>query len=180
VAVVGCGGVGLNIVQAAAHAGARTIVAVDLDDAKIDMARSLGATHALRGDTPDLHKAIRKLTRDGEGVDHAFEAVGNVEIARVLYQSVCKGGQVVLVGIAHAKEKLSLSQIVAVTQEKTVRGSTQGSVDAWTAVPYLVAMYLRGELKVDELVTRTYPLDAINDAFDDLRAGRNARGIIRF
>jgi Zn-dependent alcohol dehydrogenase len=180
VAVFGCGGVGLNIVQTARRLGAATIVAIDLDDGKLDLARRFGATHAIRGDAPDLHKQIRALTVDRQGVDFAFDAVGNVDIARVAYQSICKGGEVVLVGIAHAKDKLTLSQIVAVTQEKTVRGTTQGSIDAWSAIPRLVELYEKGELMLDELVTSRYPLDRINDAFADLREGRNARGLIVF
>jgi S-(hydroxymethyl)glutathione dehydrogenase/alcohol dehydrogenase len=179
VAVFGCGGVGLNIVQAAADAGARLLIAVDLDDRKLELASRFGATHTFRGDDPELAKQIRALTEERQGVDHAFEVVGDPELARICYQCICKGGEVVLVGIARATDKLSLSQIVAVTQEKTVRGSQQGSVDAWVVVPKLVSRYLAGELRVDELVTRSYPLKEINKAFADLRAGRNARGIVR-
>jgi S-(hydroxymethyl)glutathione dehydrogenase/alcohol dehydrogenase len=177
--VFGCGGVGLNVVQAAARAGARTIVAVDLDDAKLVLASRLGATHTLRGDDPELVKKIRGLTEERQGVDHAFEVVGNPELAKTCFQTICKGGEVVLVGIARATDKLTVSHLASVTQEKTVRGTTQGSVDVWSAVPALVAMALDGTLRIDELVTRSYVLDEINIAFDDLRAGRNARGIIR-
>jgi Zn-dependent alcohol dehydrogenase len=113
-------------------------------------------------------------------VDFAFDAVGNVEIERVAFQSICKGGEVVLVGIAHFKDKLTLSQIVAVTQEKTVRGTTQGSLDAWSAIPRLIQLYQNGELMLDELVTSSYSLDRVNDAIQDLRGGRNARGLIVF
>lgn len=180
VAVFGCGGVGLNILQTARRLGARTIVAVDLDDGKLELARRFGATHVLRGDAPDLHKQIRALTVERQGVDFAFDAVGDVEIARIAYQSICKGGEVVLVGIAPAKDKLTLSQIVAVTQEKTVRGTTQGSLDAWSAIPRLIDLYKKKELLLDELVTARYPLDGINDAIADLRGGRNARGLIVF
>jgi Zn-dependent alcohol dehydrogenase len=180
VAVFGCGGVGLNIVQAAKRAGATTIIAVDLDDQKLETARRFGATHALRATMPDIHKEIRALTIERQGVDFAFDAVGSPDVARTGFQSVCKGGEVVLVGIAHSKEKLSFSQIVAVTQEKTIRGTTQGSVDAWSAIPRLVDLYRRGQLMLDELVTRRYPLDRINEAVADLRDGRNARGLIVF
>jgi Zn-dependent alcohol dehydrogenase len=179
VAVFGCGGVGLNIVQGARLAGAGTIVAIDLDDAKLEMARRFGATHVLRADTPDLHKAIRALTREKAGLDFAFEAVGNAEVARVAFLSIAKGGEVILVGIAHMKEKVSLSQIAAVTQEKGVRGTTNGSADSWKTVPLLIDLYQKKELMLDELVTRTYTLDEINDAVADLRSGRNARGVVR-
>lgn len=178
VAVFGCGGVGLNIVQAARMAGAGTIVAVDLDDAKLELARKFGATHVLRGDAPDLHKAIRALTKEKAGLDFAFEAVGNAEVARVAFLSIAKGGEVVLVGIAHMKEKVTLSQIAAVTQEKAVRGTTNGSADSWTTVPLLIDLYRDGKLLLDELVSRTYRLDEINEAFADIRSGRNARGVV--
>lgn len=178
VAVFGCGGVGLNIVQAARLAGAGTIIAIDLDDAKLETAKRFGATHVLRADTPDLHKAVRSLTRDRAGLDHAFEAVGNAEVARVAFLSIAKGGDVILVGIAHMKEKVTLSQIATVTQEKAVRGTTNGSADSWETVPVLVDLYRRKQLMLDELVSRTYRLDEINEAFADIRSGRNARGVV--
>ncbi len=180
VAVFGCGGVGLNVVQTARRRGAAIVIAIDLDERKLEMARSFGATHSLRGDAAELAKEIRALTVEKQGVDFAFDAVGNIGIARLAFQSVCKGGEVVLVGIAHAKDKLSLSQIVAVTQEKTVRGTTQGSLDAWSAVPRLIELYKKGELMLDELVTAEYSLDRVNDAVADLRSGRNARGLVVF
>lgn len=178
VAVFGCGGVGLNIIQGARLADAGTIIAIDLDDAKLETARKFGATHVLRADTPDLHKAVRALTKEKAGLDFAFEAVGNAEVARTGFLSIAKGGEVILVGIAHFKEKLSLSQIAAVTQEKGVRGSTNGSADAWTTVPLLIDLYQKKQLMLDELVSRTYTLDEINDAIADLRSGRNARGVV--
>lgn len=178
VAVFGCGGVGLNIVQGARLAGAGLIVAIDLDDAKLETARRFGATHVLRADTPDLHKAIRALTKERGGLDFAFEAVGNAEVARVAFLSIAKGGEVILVGIAHMKEKVSLSQIAAVTQEKGMRGTTNGSADSWKTVPLLVDLYRKKELMLDELVSRTYTLDEVNQAMADLRSGRNARGVV--
>jgi S-(hydroxymethyl)glutathione dehydrogenase/alcohol dehydrogenase len=176
--VFGCGGVGLNIIQGARLARAATIIAIDLDDAKLETAKKFGATHTLRGDAENLHKAIRALTKERAGLDFAFEAVGNPEIARVAFLSIAKGGQVILVGIAHMKEKVQISQIAAVTQEKGMRGTTNGSADSWTTVPLLIDLYRRKELKLDELVSRTYTLDEINEAMADLRSGKNARGVV--
>ncbi len=178
VAVFGCGGIGLNIIQSARLQGASLIVAIDLDDAKLELARRFGATHTLRGDGADLHKALRGLTRERAGLDFAFDAVGNVEIARAGFLSIAKGGELVLVGLAHMKDKLSLSQIAAVTQEKVIRGTTNGSTDTWKTLPELIRLYQDRKLMLDELVTRTYPLDEVNQAMDDLRSGRNARGVI--
>ncbi|MFT4572277.1 MAG: Zn-dependent alcohol dehydrogenase [Hyphomicrobiaceae bacterium] len=178
VAVFGCGGVGLNIIQGARLAGATVIIAVDVDEAKLEVAKTFGATHVLDGREEGLHKSLRKLTTDRAGLDFAFEAVGNVGLARTGYQAICKGGEVILVGIAHFKDKLELSQIVAVTQEKGVRGTTNGSADTWKAVPELISLYRSGDLDLDHLVSKTYTLDQVNDAIEDMRAGRNARGVI--
>jgi S-(hydroxymethyl)glutathione dehydrogenase/alcohol dehydrogenase len=178
VAVFGCGGVGLNIIQGAKLAGAGLIIAIDLDDAKLETAKTFGATHTLRGDAEGLHKQIRALTKEKAGLDFAFEAVGNAEIARVAFLSIAKGGDVILVGIAHMKEKVQLSQIAAVTQEKGMRGTTNGSADSWETVPLLIDLYRKKELKLDELVSRTYTLDEINEAMADLRSGKNARGVV--
>src|SRR5688572_30752988 len=178
VAVFGCGGVGLNIIQGAKLAGAGLIIAIDLDDAKLETAKTFGATHTLRGDADGLHKQIRALTKEKAGLDYAFEAVGNAEIARVAFLSIAKGGDVILVGIAHMKEKVQLSQIAAVTQEKGMRGTTNGSADSWETVPLLIDLYRKKELKLDELVSRTYTLDEINEAMADLRSGKNARGVV--
>ena len=180
VAVFGCGGVGLNVVQGARLRGARTIVAIDVDPAKLELATKLGATHTLDGKADDLHKQIRALTEERAGVDYAFDAVGNVDLARTAFQSIAKGGEVILVGIAHFKDKLALSQIVAVTQEKGVRGTTNGSADTWQAVPQLIDLYQAGDLDLDQLVSETYDLDSINEAISDLRDGRNARGVVLF
>ncbi|MBI5504159.1 MAG: Zn-dependent alcohol dehydrogenase [Deltaproteobacteria bacterium] len=178
VGVFGCGGIGLNIIQGARLQGASLIVAIDLDDTKLEMARRIGATHTLRGDAPDLHKTLRGMTRERAGLDFAFDAVGSVEIARVGFLAIAKGGEVILVGLAHQKDKLSISQIAAVTQEKVVRGTTNGSTDTWKTVPELIRLYQDHKLMLDELVSRTYALDDVNQAMDDLRSGRNARGVV--
>lgn len=178
VVVLGCGGVGLNIIQGARLAGATVIIAVDVDEAKLEVARTFGATHTIDGREDGAHKAIRALTTDRAGVDFAFDAVGNIGLAKTGFQSICKGGEVILVGIAHFKDKLELSQIVAVTQEKGVRGTTNGSADTWKAVPELISLYRDGSLELDHLVSKTYSLDQANEAFEDMRAGRNARGVI--
>jgi S-(hydroxymethyl)glutathione dehydrogenase/alcohol dehydrogenase len=178
VAVFGCGGVGLNIIQGARHGGARTIIAIDLDDAKLEFARRFGATHTLNGKSPKLNKEIRNLTFEGQGVDYAFDAVGNVGIATEAYLSVCRGGSVISVGSAHIMEKISVPQLLTVLQEKCVRGSVAGSHNIHDAIPSLISLYQQRKLMLDELVTKTYPLRDANEAMDDLRRGRNARGVL--
>lgn len=178
VAVFGCGGVGLNIIQGAKHCGAKTIIAVDLDDAKLEIARQFGATHTVNAKEPDTHKAVRKLTAENQGPDYAFDAVGHTGLIDQAYKCVCKGGEVILVGIPHMKDTYSISPIVTVLAEKGVKGSLGGSISPGTAVPQLIAHYQSGALKLDELVTKKYSLRETNEAIDDLRAGKNARGVL--
>ncbi len=178
VAVFGCGGVGLNIIQGAKNCGAKTIVAIDLDDNKLELAKQFGATHALNAKTPKLRKAIQEFTDHQEGVDYAFDAVGNVEIETEAYLSLCRGGTVVSVGIAHMIEKISIPQMLTVMQEKCVRGSLAGSHSIHEAIPSMVTLYRQHKLKLDELVTKTYSIREANDAMNDLRSGKNARGVL--
>ena len=180
VAVYGCGGVGLNIIQGARECGAKTIIAVDLDDAKLEQASEFGATHCLNASTPDLHKAIRGLTEARQGVDYAFDAVGSVQIVEQAFRAVCKGGEVILVGIDHMKNKFSFSDFQLVVLEKGIRGCMAGSLDPIVAVGELISLYQNKRLKLDELITRTYSLNEANDAMNDLREGKNARGVLVF
>lgn len=180
VAVFGCGGVGLNIIQGAKHRGAKTIIAIDLDDAKLNMARDFGATHAVNGKEPDAHKAVKKATAEEQGVDFAFDAVGHTGLIDLGYKSICKGGEVILVGIPHMKETVPLSPISAVLNEKGIRGSLGGSASPGLTIPNLIGLYQSKKLKLDELVTKTYSLGQTNDAMNDLRQGKNARGVLLF
>lgn len=180
VAVYGCGGVGLSIVEGARLQGAKTIVAVDVDEAKLEMAKNFGATHTFRADTADLHKEIKKVTEESAGVDHAFDAVGNSEVISMAARAICKGGEVILVGIPHMKEQVSISPIQTVTLEKSYRGSLGGSSSSYETVPELVSLYQNKKLRLDALITKTYSLSEANDAMNDLREGKNARGVLVF
>lgn len=180
VAVFGCGGVGLNVIQGCAISGAKTIVAIDLDPRKLENAKAFGATHVIDGRAPDLHKAVRALTEEGQGVDVAFDAVGSVPLDELALNCICRGGEVVLVGIANFKEKFAVPQMATVMQERRIRGTLAGSAEISRAIPEMIDLYKAKRLRLDELVTKTYPLDAINEAFADLRAGTNARGLIVF
>jgi S-(hydroxymethyl)glutathione dehydrogenase/alcohol dehydrogenase len=180
VAVFGCGGAGLNILQGAAKAGAGTIIAIDRDQRKLELAREFGATRCLNAATRDLAKQVRNLTREREGVDYAFDSVGSAEVIEAAYASVCRGGEVVCVGIAHRDETLSLSQVGLVLMEKGIRGSLGGSQSPYQAVPRLVEAYLDGQLNLDELASKRYPLAEVNQAMSDLREGKNGRGILVF
>jgi NDMA-dependent alcohol dehydrogenase len=176
--VFGCGGVGLNAIQGCRIAGAAMIVAVDLSDAKLELARSFGATHAMNSATPDLVKALRKLT--GGGADYAFECVGKGDIVAQAYGVLAKGGKAVVVGVAAPKDTTTIRTGSLTFEEKTLTGSYFGSARPRQDFPRLLALYREKRLKLDELVTRRYRIDEAPQAFADLAEGRNARGVIVF
>ena len=179
VAVFGVGGVGLNVVQGCAIAGAGTIVAIDTQDNKLEMARSFGATHVLNAKSEEnLVKSLKKLT--GGGPDYAFECIGLGSVVADAYRSLRKGGTVVVIGVARGEDTTSVRTASLTFEEKTLTGSYFGAGRPRVDFPKLIDMYRTGTLKLDELITRTYRIDQAPQAFDDLVAGRNARGVIVF
>lgn len=179
VVVLGTGGVGLSAIQGAAVAGARMVVAVDIDDFKLGLAKTLGATHTVnsKGDEA-IVKTLRKLT--GGGADYAFECVGSGELAATAYSVLRKGGQAVVVGVARPKDTTTLRTASLTFEEKSIAGSYFGSARPRVDAPRILGLYQAGKLKLDELITRTYPIAEAPQAFADLQAGRNARGVIVF
>lgn len=176
--VFGCGGVGLNAIQGCRIAGAAMIVAVDMSDAKLEMAKEFGATHVMNAATPDLVKALRKLTNGG--ADYAFECVGKGEIVAQAYGVLAKGGKAVAVGVAAQKDTTTVRTASLTFEEKTLTGSYFGSARPRQDFPRLLALYRAKRLKLDELITRRYRIDEAPQAFADLAEGRNARGVIMF
>jgi S-(hydroxymethyl)glutathione dehydrogenase/alcohol dehydrogenase len=177
--VFGAGGVGLNAIQGCAIAGAAMIVAVDMSDAKLEMARQFGATHVLNAKAEEnVVKALRKLT--GGGADYAFECVGYGEIAAQAYGCLRKGGTAVVVGVASQKDTTTVRTASLTFEEKTLTGSYFGSARPREDFPRLLALYRTKRLKLDELITRTYRIEEAPQAFADLVAGKNARGVIVF
>lgn len=178
VVVLGCGGIGLNIIQGAALCGARTIIAVDTTPAKMELSRQFGATHTLISDQHTLEH-IRELT-GRRGADHVFEAVGLPKLQEVALEAARPGGNLVLVGLAPMGTGTNLPGAVLTRQEKTVKGSYYGSVQARRDFPMLLDLYMAGKLKLDELISREYDLSEINDAFASMLTGEVARGVIIF
>lgn len=177
--VFGAGGVGLNAIQGCAICGAAAIVAVDTSDEKLAMARVFGATHTVNARAEEnVVKTLRRLT--GGGADYAFECVGAGEIAAQAYGALGKGGTAVVVGVAPPKDSTSIRTASLTFEEKTLTGSYFGSARPRQDFPRLLSLYRAGRLKLDELVTRTYRIDEAAQAFEDLAAGRNARGVIVF
>ena len=179
VAVFGCGGVGLNVVQGAAIAGAERIVAIDTLESKLEMARKFGATDVLLAKPgEDLTKALKKLT--GGGADYAFECVGSGELAAAAYKAIGRGGMAVVVGVAKASDSTSVRTMTLPFEEKTLTGSYFGSCVPRVDFPRMLGLYMQGKLKLDELITRRYSIGEAPQAFADLEAAKNARGVIVF
>ncbi|MEE3287915.1 MAG: Zn-dependent alcohol dehydrogenase [Pseudomonadota bacterium] len=178
VAVIGCGGVGLNAVQGAVLAGSGQIIAVDLLDNKLEYAREFGATDLVNGSSDDAVKQVLKLT--GRGVDYAFEAIGNAQTIHQAYHMLAPGGTAVVVGMAPENDEVSINALSFPRTEKAIVGSWYGGARPWVDLPKITDLYLSGKLKIDPLISRTYSLDDINIAYDALAAGEVARSIISF
>ena len=179
VAVFGAGGVGLNAIQGAVLAGAERIVAVDNNAAKLALAEAFGATHVIDASRQDALGTLRELT-SGRGVDYAFEAIGRKDTIELAYAATRRGGTCVVIGLGSRDESVSLNAFHLPIQEKRLLGCWYGSADVHRDFPRLIALWRAGRLKLDALVTRTYRLDEVNDAFAGLADGRNARGVVLF
>ncbi|HVL34900.1 MAG TPA: zinc-binding dehydrogenase [Burkholderiales bacterium] len=177
VAVFGCGGVGLNVIQGARIAGAARIIAIDTLEEKLALAREFGATDALRYQD-DPTKALKKMT--GGGPDYAFECVGSGELAAAAYRAIRRGGLAVVVGVAKPGDSTAVRTMTLPFEEKTLTGSYFGSCVPRIDFPRMLGLYRAGKLKLDELITRRYGIDEAPQAFADLQSGRNARGVIVF
>ena len=178
VAVFGAGGVGLNIIMGAQLAGASRIIAIDKSEAKGDIAQAFGATDVLMAG-PDSNDAIRALT-EGRGADYVFEAIGLPAVQEQCLDAVRPGGTVVLVGIAPMGSDTNLPGAMITRQEKTVTGSNYGTANTARDFPLYADLYLKGKLDLDRLITKTYSLDQINEAYADILSGEVARGVIVF
>jgi S-(hydroxymethyl)glutathione dehydrogenase/alcohol dehydrogenase len=178
VVVIGCGGVGLSIVQGARYAGASRIVAVDLGEAKRDLARDLGATDVVDGNG-DVEAAVRELT-EGRGADHAFEAIGRAATIRTAYRVTRRGGTVVVVGAGRHDDKVSFSALELFFQARSLVGCVYGSADPARDFPRILGLYASGDLDLDRLITKRIGLDGVNDALAAMEAGEGARTVVVF
>ena len=176
VAVIGAGGVGVNVVQGAVLAGASTIIAIDREPGPLAVARRLGATHIVQptGKTSD---AVKELT-GGRGAQYVFDTVGSPATLTDAVVSTRKGGTVVVTGLSRLDAQGAIRLYPFVMQEKRVIGSVYGSGDPLADIERLVNLYQAGRLKLGELATRTYRLDEVNEAFAALARGEGGRGVI--
>ncbi len=180
VVVIGCGGVGLNVVQGAALANAGKIICVDLHDAKLAMAERFGATHTIKNEPhTDVAEQVTELT-GGEGANYVFEVVGIPELVRLGWDCLRIDGTLVAIGVHPAESETSLPAGQFATTEKTLMSCLYGTSRPTRDIPLLVEMFRQGRLQLDELVTHRFTLDDINDAVARMDSGRDARGIVVF
>lgn len=175
-AVIGLGGVGMNSVLGAVLAGARVVVAVDLFDDKLELARSLGATHAVNAREPDAVDRVRALS-DG-GVDFAFEMAGSVQAMELAYRVTRRGGTTVTAGLPHPDHRWPLQHVNLTAEERTVKGSYVGSCVPLRDIPRYIALYRAGKLPVDRLMSDHLALEDINTGFDRLATGHVIRQVV--
>ena len=175
VAVIGAGGVGLNIIQAARLAGASRIIAVDMIEHKLNIAKDFGATDTVNAGDTDPVAAVKDLT--GGGVDYGFEAIGLKVTSEQAYQMAKRGGTAVIVGMVPPMEQINVSGMIWM-EEKTLKCSFYGSARFHTDIPRILDLYKQGKLDIDGLVTKRYRFDEINEAFATLKSGAVARSVL--
>ena len=175
VAVWGCGGVGLNVIQGAHLAAASRIIAIDVNPSKFEYALKLGATDTVDASNTDAVEAVRDLT-DG-GVDYAFEVIGQPATLRQALEATCDGGTAVLVGAAPDDGEVTVP-MRHLFLDRALIGCSAGSASPRYDFQWLIELYKRGRLNLDDLVTRTRPLSEVNETFRDMEAGAVARTVL--
>jgi len=163
----------------AALADAERIIAVDLVEKKLEFARQFGATDTVNASEVDGVEAVLELT-GGMGVDYAFEAIGSSVTIRQAFDMVRPAGTAVAIGLARSEDTVPVPPQVLIWSEKNLIGSYYGSSRPRVDMPKYLRLYDEGKLKLDELITQTYRLEQINEAFADMEAGKNARGMLLF
>ncbi len=175
-AVVGLGGVGFSSLMACAVAGASSIVAVDMLDSKLEVARSLGATHTFNARDPDIISKVKEATKGG--CDYVFEMAGSVTALELAYRLTCRGGTTVTAGLPNPAAIWNMQAVSLIAEERTIKGSYVGSCVPTRDVPRFVSMYQAGRLPVNKLLSEHVPLAQINPALDRLSAGESIRQVI--
>ncbi len=177
-AVIGLGGVGLSSVLGAVASGARQIIAIDLSDDKLGLARQLGATHTVNARDADAAEQVREIS--GGGVDFAFEMAGAVRAMELAYKITKRGGTTITAGLPPPGAALAVPIVQLVAEERTLKGSYIGTCVPTRDIPRFVALYQAGKLPVDRLMSGKLKLDDINEGFDRLHEGKAVRQVIEF
>jgi len=177
VVVFGAGGVGISAIQGARIAGAAEILAVDLVDSKLNMAKQFGATHVCK---PDDFEGLKNEITGGEGFDYALECIGNPATIRATYDAARRGGTAVIVGVGRMEQKIEFSAFELFYADKTLRGSMYGSSNVRTFMPKLLRLWKAGKLDLENMVSQRIQLEDVNDAFRAMQAGEVVRSVIDF
>lgn len=177
VAVIGCGGVGLNVIQGAHLAGAARVIAIDQVPGKLELARTFGATDVVDAGAGDAVEQVRGLV--GDGVDYAFEAIGLKPTTEAAFAMLRPGGVATVVGMIPLGVSIELPGVDFMA-EKRIQGSLMGSNQFRTDMPRYAQLYQQGRLKLDELVSARISLEQVNEAFEQMTQGAVARSVIIF
>ena len=177
-AVYGLGGVGLAALIGARASGANPLVAIDLSDDKLALARSLGATHTVNAGDADALEQVRAITNGGART--VVESVGSAKVLETAYAATGRAGTTVTVGLPHPDARLDIQAVSLTVDERVLRGSYMGSAIPSRDIPRFIAMYQAGLLPVDKLLSHTLKLEEINEAFDVLDRGEAVRQVIVF
>jgi S-(hydroxymethyl)glutathione dehydrogenase/alcohol dehydrogenase len=174
--VFGCGGVGISVIQGCKVAGAAVIVAVDLNDGKLETAKQFGATHSCKPD--DLAALQGEVTGMAGGFDYAFEAIGLPTTVRAAYDAARRGGTAVIVGVGNAAQTVEFNLFELFFQEKTFKGSYYGSADVRSDFNRLLRLWKAGKLDLEGMITQRIGLDGVNDAIQQMISGEVIRTVI--
>ncbi|MGI9310012.1 MAG: Zn-dependent alcohol dehydrogenase [bacterium] len=177
--VVGCGGVGLNAVQGAAYSGAFPLIAIDVIDRKLEIAKQFGATHTINSAREDAREAVKKITGK-QRLEHVFTAVGNPRAIEQGLSLLALGGTLTIVGMPKSGDLTAFDATNLADAGQRILGSKMGSTRLRADIPKLIALYRAGRLKLDELISNRYPLAQINQAIDDVRRDQVLRNVIVF
>ena len=178
VAVFGCGGVGLNVVQGACLAGASRVIAIDIHDHKLEFSYKFGATDVINSREVDPVEAIKALT--GDGVDMAFDSFGSGDVIVTMVNALRRGGTAVAIGLVPLGEPAPIDPVEMVRGQKSLVGSYYGSASPHQTFKKLVDYYIKGKLDIESLITRHYQLEEINEGVDAIGRGEDGRGVIMF
>lgn len=177
VAVLGTGGVGINAIQAAIAHGAKTLTAIDIDASRLRYAVEFGATHAVNSRTSDPETSVRDIT-DQRGADYAIVTASSPQAIKSAVSLTRKGGTVVLVGMPAAGSQAEFEVVDFVDNNQVIKGCKMGDATLSSDIPQLISLYENGQLKLDELVTASFPLDQINDAIAHVRNKTGLRTVV--
>lgn len=178
VAVIGLGGVGLSALIGARACGVRELMAIDVVDAKLELAGTLGATHTFRADDPELVAQVKAIT--GGGVEYAFEMASSAAALAQAYAITRRGGTTVTVSLPNPAHTFPIAPVNLVAEERTIKGSYLGSAVPARDIPRYISLYRSGRLPVEELVSARMSLDDVNLGFDRLASGEAVRQVIVF